>query len=389
MVDQIGSILFFLFLGCCALLGFVLLCGLVFLRGKPSLPESREVMTTVEPQAVVVDASHWWVKLEPSGRETFFPPASYASPVYELTLRGVLRSDYSESYADACHASDTNGNFTRGTNWLRVNGRDIDYSNCDFLESDECTHRYVLRTAPAGRLRLALGSSDIREQWHGALLAEVTLLPEGTALDKPRREHEREEQNKMVKAKAKAAAEAKHFADIIRKITVRAEVLRNWGDADFQRRFAEAKGAELLRRQAEIRDATIRFLEQHDLVSYLRRHHPEVVRRFLGEFEALLIAEHLATQTTLPPPPPKPRLSIEEVRERMCRRVEVSGGDKLAVLTTIEDQRSRMLDAVNSLPMAEDARELFLGEIEDWAAGELQRLSEKTKGTHEAIKTIG
>jgi len=377
-MDQIGSILFFSLLGCVGLVAFCALCGLVFVRTKPSRSDTPEVTTAVEPHAVVIDEARGWAKLEPTGREIFFPkPVDGDHTVYEATLQGVLWSD--RNRADAFYRTDHDGNFTLGMDWLRVGHGHLKNLDYEFVEHERGEHRYRVRFVYAGRLTLALDNHRGWAEpviWHGALLAEVRLLPAGTMTKRQRAELERkrvEEERKAAEAKAEAAAEAAEFARMLKSITIRARTEANWRDPEFRDKFARVHGADLLKQQREIRTEATQFLEQHRLVAFLQRHEPDVIEIVLGRLKALELAERRALDLALAPPAetqrlaeqPRKKLTVEEVRGLIIRRQQVQDEDRVALKLDKVERRIMIRKRLDEMPLDPDEREMLEKEIID------------------------
>ena len=256
----------------CAVLGIVgvaILGGLVaFLipRTKLSPLDSPEVTTAIESQAVF-DGSRAWAKLEPNGREVFFPRAD-ARAIYEVTLTGVIRRD-SGRLVDAFHQTDSNGNFSHGVDWLRINGRQLGYCDFEIVASERCEHRYVIRVVNSvERLTLALDPGWGNALSVGVLTAEVTVLPPGTLMARERREIERkqvQDEKKREEARQEEVSEAAEFAQVIKTLTLRAETERNWRDPEFRQKFTRVHYKDLIEHRAEIRKEARQFLEQDRL----------------------------------------------------------------------------------------------------------------------------
>ena len=335
----------------------------------------------------------WAANIFQNGLEVFFPVPPHANPVYEITVTGIVGyNDWhgGSRHADASYETDSQGNFTRWHDDLLFNRRPFQSHAITMMESDRALHRYRFQIdGPPERLTVSITKRDEKSS-AGSLHVEVALLPSGTArIGETRRlateEYTRKQQE--LDAKQKRSEAAARLAEEIRAICVQSEVFRNWSNPDFRQRFARTYKDDLLKNQAEIRDNAVAFLLRHDIVSYLRRHHPEVLSRQLGKVEALLIAEDLAADKR-PQVTTRRRPSVGEVRDRMRRRIEVSAGDRKAILNTVLQQKQEMLKDLDEYDLSDDERESYITEVEEWAAGELVRLSEG-KGPNETHQTIG
>ncbi len=337
----------------------------------------------------------WQVNVFQNGSEVFFPIAPHANPVYEITITGIVGYRDSSGVwrrADASYRTDSQENFTHWHDDVLINGRPFQSSAITTLESDRAQHRYRFQIdGPPDRLSVALPNRQ-QDASAGSLCVEVAYMPESTVRTAERRRLAAEEtarKDRAAKAKEERSKAAELFAQEIRAICVQSEVHRNWGNPEFRQRFARTYKDELLRSQAEIRDDAIGLLSRHDIVAYLRKHHPQVLDRKLGRLDALMIAEDLAAeQRPQVAVPPRRRPSIGEVRERMRRRIEVSAEDRRTILSTILQQKQEMLKDLDEFELSEDERESYITEVEEWAAGELVRLS-AGKATNETHKTVG
>ena len=155
----------------------------------------------------------------------------------------------------------------------------------------------------------------------GAIAVEVTLLPQGTVgFSEQRRraqaEHAAEEARRA--ARQQAAADADRFSEIVEALSIRAELNRNWADPQYRADFARLHAEELVQRQSEIRTDANQLLEQHRVVTYLRRHDPMVLATLLGRFESLLLAEKLSLDRAIAageaPKPTQPQSSSMNAR---------------------------------------------------------------------------
>jgi hypothetical protein len=318
-------------------------------------------------EATRVDKFRSYAYLTTCGREVFFPPA-HEGAVCEITIDGILHNDEGE-FSDLFHRTDSSGNFSHGANWLVVNGSSLTNNTWESVVSDRFNHKYIFRVDHSReRLTLALHRNT---RWQGYLTANVTVLPMGT----PRIAETREAHSARVKAKVEEEAVGTKFAAQIQALCVRSQAFRNWANPDYQKKFAEAHTDELIRNQAEIREEAITFLAQDQIVRYLRRHHKEVVDRFLGRLEALLLAENLQLDKRLagiaPPaaPPPKRKLTAEQVRSLKVHRQQVAIGDKVALKLDKIETRLNIRERLEQMPLDQDERELLeeelISEIED------------------------
>jgi len=326
--------------------------------------------------AMRVDESVSRALIPANGREVFFPKVSLPNPVYEVTVSGILRKEDGR-LGDAFCTTDRAGNFSDRAWWLRVNGVCLFNSANDILESDRCTHRYTVRMDGA-RERLALAISHA-SAWSGSLEAEVVALPEGTAGVRERRERDRAERRDLEakrRTKRETGAAAERFAEEIRALCITSEAFRNWEDFEYRRKFAEAYCEELIENQRSIRAEALKFLSQHDIIRFLRRHHPEVISRFTGRLEALQLAEVISIEralqeaTSLPAPlPEKRRLTTEEVRAIKIRKQQIRDQDRVALKIDKIETRLMVRDRLEKLPLDPDEREMLeqelIGEIEE------------------------
>jgi hypothetical protein len=342
-----------------------------------------------------VATGRWEANIFQNGLEVFYPIAPHSNPVYEITITGIVGyRDWGVDWRreDACYKTDAQGNFTHWHDDVLINGRPFQSYPIETLESDRAQHRYRFRIdGPSDRLTVALRKRK-QDESAGSLCVEVAYLSERTVRTSERRRlaaeaSDREEQ--AAKAKKERSKAAARFAEQIRAICVQSEVHRNWSNQEFRDRFARTYKDELLKSQGEIRDNAIALLSRHDIVTYLRKHYPEALDRQLGKLEALLIAEDLAAgQRPQVAAPPRQRPSIGEVRDRMRRRIEISAGDRKTVLDTILRQKQEMLKDLDEFECSADERDSYITEVEEWAAGELIRLSERMR-TNETYKTVG
>jgi len=322
-------------------------------------------------KATRVDAFNSYAYLTTSGREVFFPPAPLERVVYEITIEGVLCNDRGE-FSDLRYSTDSSGNFRDGANWLIINGYSFTNTTHEFVASDRYRHQYKFRIDNySERLTLALSR---RPSWKGYFKAHVTVLPMGT----PGIAETREARSARWKEKMEAEAVSSKFAAQIQTLCVRSQAFRNWSDPEYRKNFAEVHSDELIRNQAEIREEAITFMSQDRIVRYLRRHHPDVVDRYLGRLEALLLAERIALDKRLvgsaPPaaPPPKRKLTAEQVRSLKVHRQQVAIGDKVALKLDKIEARLNIRERLENMPLEQDERELLeeelISEIEDEGA---------------------
>jgi len=357
-MNAIGYAIFLVFLGCVGIGVFVGLCALLFAK-EYETTGSTERITPPDPQATTLDDSRSWAQLVPNGRETFFPTAP-AGSVYEITITGIVRG--ADAASDAFYFTDHAGNFSHATSWLLVNRLELRYHAYELSYSDRCEHRYTLRVDdPGSRVTLALRPWT---SWRGALFAEVTVLPAGTAAIRK----SREEVQKRSRAELEAAKDAERFSEQIQKLSTRSQLYRNWGDQEFRQKFAKVHHEDLLREQHEIRKEALAFLEQHDIVRYLRRHHPEIVDRFTGRLETLLIAERVSLDKRLAaempaPAAPRKRLSADEVRTIKIHRQQVGDQDKVALKLDRIQTRLQIRERLEQLPLDLDEREMIEREL--------------------------
>lgn len=376
MTNTIGFVLFLVVLICVGMLVFGALFQWFVPDSSRATIKPRVGIFVSERQATIIDQCRSWTYLVCDGQETFFPKA-HEHGVYELTLCGVLRGDDGQR-ADAFYRTDGDGNFSHGVNWLRVNG--YQPSDCEFLEQDRCTHRYRVRIPHAGpQLTLALHRWANGSTWSGALMVEVAVLPPGTMTSRQLAElarREAEEERKRVEHKQKAAKAATQFAEQVRALAIRSQAFENWESSRFRKNFAEVHCDDLIQRQGEIREETITFLSQHDIIRYFERHDPAVIERFTGQLVALLMAEKISLERRLKsmsavpaqPPPPRKKLTADDVRRIKLHRQQVQDQDRVALKMDKIETRLRIRERLETMPLDPDEREMLeqelIGEIE-------------------------
>ena len=317
------------------------------------------VCEAVEPRAFADE----WQALYPHSGEIFFEPAVYEPAVYEVEIEGVCACHYQGSLRDYTQHSDAlyaapEGRYTRLHRELKINGRELAlhenherrletyHTFFKIIERDRGRHYYKLRVDGTGE-RLALSFGRPRPQLvHpklGFLKARATLLPEGTPTVAVQIERDQE----LERAREKAARAARELANAVQTLSIRAQVMKNWGDPEFCSRFARAHCDELIKSQSAIREEAIGFLSQHELVAYLRKHNPSAVKTILGRLEALLSAERIALDRAIAaaeapppvapempeelPPPPKKKLTAADVQQLKVRRQQIALGDRVAL----------------------------------------------------------
>ncbi len=326
-----------------------------------------------------LDPARTHAYLYPTGREVFFPKVVNPKPVYEITFTGLLQ-DRRGRFADARHMTDECGNFKWHIEWLRVNGQKLTHSMSELIEEDRLEHRYTFHIdGRSERLTLSL---EKQESWSGAITATVKLLPPET----PRIEDVVAARKARVEAKWEEEKVSAKFAEQIEALCVRSQAFRNWADPDYRKKFAEVHADELIRSQSEIRDEATKFLGQRQIVRYLRRHHADVVERFLGRLEALLMAERIVLDKRLgaaappPPPPPRKKLTAEEVRALKVRKQQVAIGDRVALKLDKIETRLNIRERLEQMSLDEDERQM----LEEEMIGEIEEGDE----SHENVRTI-
>jgi hypothetical protein len=335
-------------------LAFILLCALVGVCAHTETTPAVPAPPPVDLHATVLDPLRSSAEIAPTGREVFFPPPPHAGAVCQATITGVLCGPDGK-LGDAFYATDGDGNFRWGVDWLYINGSHSP-STLEFLESDRYLHRYTIRfDAPHGRPTIALAR---RPGWSGSLTLEFAVLPESTPGVGERRQREK------VRAEAEQASArvAQKFAAQIQALVIRAELFRNWEDPAYRERFARAHYDDLIKSQAEIRTEARELFEQHDLVQYLRRHNPAVVERFVGRLEALFLAERIALDKRLgaeqPASPqalaPRKKFTPDEVRAIKVRRQQVVIGDRVALKLDKVETRLQIRDRLAQMPFEDD-----------------------------------
>jgi hypothetical protein len=330
------------------------------------------------PPAKVLDRSISCGYLPGTGAEVFFPPTTRPNPVYQVTVTGILRHKNGH-HADAFHQIDGHGNYTASHDALLVNGTRLHYIPHDMTVADRFEHKYCFLLDGRGeRLTLAM-RFNYPSDWCGWLTVEVKLL-KGTPSVALRQNQEKA----RAEAKIEDARISAAFAKRIAELSTRAEAFRNWEDPEYRNKFAQVHYAELIQHQGEIRAEVIAFLAQRDLVQYLRRHAPLIVARFSGRLEALQIAERVALDKRLaaeipPAPPPKKRLTAEEVRAIKIHRQQVQDGDKVALKLDKIETRLHVRERLDKMHLDPDEREMLEQEL----------LSEIDEGDeHDNTKTI-
>ncbi len=113
------------------------------------------------------------------------------------------------------------------------------------------------------------------------------------------------------------------------------------------------------------------LLEQQHLLSYLRRHNPDVVQVLLGRLDALHRAERVLLDRAMaaakpksapqePPAPERKKLTAADVQQMKVRRQQIQLGDKLALakdrVATIEDVKAYVKAQYAHLDEDEQAR---------------------------------
>ena len=322
-------------------------------------------------KATRVDPFNSYAYLTTSGREVFFPRATHERAVYEITIEGVLCNDRGD-FSDLRYSTDSSGNFRDCVNWLIVNGYSFTNTTHEFVTSDRYHHHYKFRIDNSSeRLTLALSRNT---RWQGYFKAHVTILPIGT----PGIAETHNARSARLKEKMEEESVSSKFAAQIQALCVRSRAFRNWSDPEYRKNFAEVHSDELIRNQAEIREEAITFMSQDRIVRYLRRHHPDVVDRYLGRLEALLLAERIALDkrlvgsAPLAAPPPKRKLTAEQVRSLKVHRQQVAIGDKVALKLDKIEARLNIRERLEQMPLEQDERELLeeelISEIEDEGA---------------------
>ncbi len=360
-------------IGCVGLIVLTALCGLILSalgigRNGNAPVETPPLNTGPDSHASALNQSESQAHLYPKWREVFFPKPTHANPTYEITISGIFHNG--SSGVDALYYANGGGNFTYKHEALRVNGRPLRGIPHEIIEADRGEHRYCFHLDhPGERLTLAVWP-PWRSDWRGSLSAHVRLLPEdapSVALRQIRRRQQ------AVREREEAAASAE-FAQQIKTLVIRSEAFRNWRDPQYRAQFAQAHIDELIRCQAEIRKEAIDFLQQEQLVRYLRRHHPEVVECFTGRLEALLIAERVQLEKRLAieapaPPPTRKRLTAEEVRAIKVRKQQIQDSDRVELKMDKIATRLMIRERLDKLPLDPDEREMLeqelIGEVEE------------------------
>lgn len=313
-----------------------------------------------------------WQALYPHAGEIFFERAPHEKAVYELEIEGVC--DCHHGWYNLINATDAlyrsrEGRFSELHRELKINNRNLGLSHgmegepesCEtffkLVERDRARHRYKLHVDDLGEgISISFGSArpDYVHAKLGFLKARVTSLPDGTPGVAERYERER----KRKQARKDAVAQAEQLARAVQAVSIRSFTHRNWGDPEYCAKFARAHADEVIRSQAEIRREATAFLEQTELVSYLRKHNSAAVNTILGRLETLIEAERVAldralaaaeapkpvgpAETALPAARSTKRLTTGDVRELKLRRQQRDAEDKLAL---VKDKIAREQDA--------------------------------------------
>jgi hypothetical protein len=313
-------------------------------------------------KAIRVDESRSYAFLSTNGREVFFPLPPHPNTVYEICVEGLLHGD-GDNLSDLLYETDASGNFTHEAKWLFINGTSLSRSGREPVVSDRFEHRYVFRLDHPceRRLTLALQPST---RWSGHFKATVTVLPVGTVGVVASRE--RASARRL--ASLEEATISSQFGEQIAELCIRSQAFRNWADPAYRKKFAEVHADDLIRNQSDIRNEATTFLSQDKIVRYLRRHHPEVVERYLGRLESLLLAERFAIDKKLldPPPqpaPPKRKLTAEQVRALKVHKQQVAIGDRVALLFDKVDARLKIRERLDAMDLDPDEREMLEREL--------------------------
>jgi hypothetical protein len=346
--------------------------------GGPNVKEQESrAQRPILPAPVLPAADPWQQEIYPTGREVFFPPAPHPNPVYAVTLAGVVYQIDGDRKADALYYTDYRGNFVERHDWLRVNNVASTYSrrrSLAHVQGDRGDHVYHVRIDdPGERLTLSFDVSS-PQRWRGSLTARVRLLPASTPSTAEVQTHLAEVSLAKELAdgqRKKQIASAEQFSILVQDLSVQAQALANWEDPDFQRRYAEVHMDQLLEEAEQIRDQARPFQGQHAVVKYLEQHHPAVLRRHLGKFQALLIAERLKLEAPKEQksvelmPPRKPKLNAEQVRQLQVWRRRRDIDDKVAIakLEIEIEQSAKAYVAENYPDLADDERQAMVQRI--------------------------
>lgn len=385
-----------------AIAGLALLpsiAALLFLewRCRARAKRTIELMPPHGPEIVGPRAiSDGWRPVVPHGGETFFERAAHAGAIYDIEVVGVcgVRPQRQNVHQiDALYRA-LGLRFRLKHRELLINGNALDHYSCrtlrnrptvEMIDEDRAAHRYRFQFDGAP-VALALGDSRPLAVGPelGCLYARVACLPPGSKTLRQQESEARliaEEAERCAEERHKAEALADRFAEIVKKLSIRADMNRNWRDPQYREKFARAHCAELIAHQSEIRTEAEQLLMQSRLISYLQRHAPDVVPTLLGRLESLIIAERMALDRALvdieAPPErkaieeqPKRKRTSKEVMAAKVRHQQIKLGDRVALamdkVETVEKMKARVRAQFGHLD--EDEQHRIIQEVLDEVA---------------------
>lgn len=373
--------------GVLLVLAFVVLClWCRMIRSAP--PELRNLLHGIipDPEDIIVPSlPDGWQAIFPHAGEVFFSRLPHAGAVIEIEITGECRYHWTDATlkrADARYRAE-DGRFTEQHREIKIDDKYLTswhYHDCFEIVENRGEHRYRIRIdlpQTGHQVGIAFGNANERHVHPnlGFLKVRVTPLPADTPSIAERRKQER----KRERARKDAAAAAEEMAQAVKKLSIRSQVMRNWEDPDFCAKFARVHCDELLQNQGAIRQEASSFLEQHQLVQYLRKHNPSAVKTILGRLESLLAAERIALDKAiaaadapkplpqeapaLPPAPVKKRLTTEEVRAIKVRRQRVQDQDKVDLKIDKIETRLQIRERLQKLPLDDDERDMLEQEL--------------------------
>jgi hypothetical protein len=120
-------------------------------------------------------------------------------------------------------------------------------------------------------------------------------------------------------------------------------------EKEFIEQYAKTHTAELVRRKDPIIRAQVKFHQDTALIERLKEQAPNIYDRACFEVRSLALAERLAAAQP-PPPLPRQRPTVEEVRARIVRRIQVDAEDKIASTKAKVDARFKVQKMLDEYP---------------------------------------